>query len=217
MPIEIENLGPIITRRSLIAGAGALGLAAALPGRALAQDAAQPFVIPREYLPTRVRITPGFEAGTIHVYTNFHFLYWIDPEQPGTAIRYAIGVGELGRQLRSDTVIRRKEEWPSWTPTRNMIRRRPDLYAQFAGGMAGGPGNPLGSRALYLYRGGRDTMYRIHGTHAPHTIGTSVSNGCIRLINEHVEDLYERVPLGTRVLVHNDPLPARDEDAAQTT
>ena len=207
MKIETEVLGPVFTRRSLLASAGALGVASLFSSTTAQADSPAPYVIPREFLPTRVRITEGFKPGTIHVYTNFHFLYWIDPEEPGTAIRYAIGVGELGRQLRSNTVIRRKAEWPSWTPTRNMIRRRPDLYLRHAGGMAGGPGNPLGARALYLFQGSRDTMYRIHGTHAPHTIGTSVSNGCIRLINAHVEDLYERVPLGTTVIVHSDPLP----------
>ncbi len=208
MKIETEVLGPVVTRRSLIAGASAFGLIGAFNTAEAQTNSPEPFVVPREFLPTRVRITEGFEVGTIHVYTNFHFLYWIDPEEPGTAIRYAVGVGELGRQLKGPTVIRRKAEWPRWTPTRNMIRRRPDLYQRHAAGMAGGPGNPLGSRALYLFRGNRDTMYRIHGTHAPHTIGTSVSNGCIRLINSHVEDLYERVPLGTRVIVHSDPLPA---------
>ena len=148
------------------------------------------------------------------MFTNFHLLYWVEPGDDLTAIRYVVGVGELGRQFRGGATVRRKEEWPRWTPTRNMIRRRPDLYAEFAGGVEGGPGNPLGSRALYLYRGGRDTLYRIHGTHAPHTIGTSASNGCIRLFNSHVEDLYERVPLGTRVIVHNDPLPTDGEDTA---
>lgn len=212
--LEHETLGAVATRRGLLAGLGAFGIGALLPwSRALAQtqEAPAPFVIPREYLPTRVRINEGWDSGTIHIFTNFYFLYWIDPEQPGTAIRYAVGVGEEGRQLRGSATIQRKEEWPRWTPTANMIRRRPDLYKQFAGGMEGGPGNPLGARALYLYRGGRDTMYRIHGTHAPHTIGSSISNGCIRLINEHVEDLYERVPLGTRVYVHNDPRPESTE------
>ncbi|MBO6789793.1 MAG: L,D-transpeptidase [Dinoroseobacter sp.] len=191
----------------MIAGVGSLGLTAMMPVSTRAQ-AVEPFVIPREYLPTRVRITEGFSPGTINVFTNYHLLYWIEPGDQKTAIRYIIGVGELGRQFNGSATIRRKEEWPSWTPTRNMIRRRPDLYAPHAGGMPGGPGNPLGSRALYLFRGGRDTLYRIHGTHAPHTVGSSISNGCIRLFNSHVEDLYERVPLGTRVIVHNDPLPS---------
>ena len=82
-----------------------------------------------------------------------------------------------------------------------MIRRQPGKYARYADGVPGGPGNPLGSRALYLYRGGRDTMYRIHGTTDPWTIGSAISNGCIRLVNEHVEDLYERVPVGASVVV----------------
>ena len=82
-----------------------------------------------------------------------------------------------------------------------MIRREPEKYAQYANGVPGGPGNPLGARALYLYRGGRDTYYRIHGTNQPWSIGRSVSSGCIRMLNEHVADLYERVPIGARVVV----------------
>jgi lipoprotein-anchoring transpeptidase ErfK/SrfK len=82
-----------------------------------------------------------------------------------------------------------------------MIRREPSKYAKFAGGVPGGPGNPLGARALYLYRNNRDTLYRIHGTNDTSSIGRSVSNGCIRMVNEHVEDLYERVPVGTKVIV----------------
>ena len=95
----------------------------------------------------------------------------------------------------------RKQAWPSWTPTANMVRTQPELYGPLKGGLKGGVDNPLGSRALYLYKGGRDTMYRIHGTDAPWTIGTAVSKGCIRMYNEDVLDLYPRVPVGTRVTV----------------
>ncbi|MBA3911215.1 MAG: hypothetical protein C0524_15420, partial [Rhodobacter sp.] len=95
----------------------------------------------------------------------------------------------------------RKAEWPSWRPTNDMIRRNPERYAQFAGGVPGGPRNPLGARALYLYKDGIDTYYRIHGTTEPWSIGKSVSNGCIRMLNEHVIQLYEQVPVGTPVTV----------------
>ncbi len=97
--------------------------------------------------------------------------------------------------------IGRKEKWPRWMPTKNMIRRQPEKYARYADGVAGGARNPLGARALYLYRNGRDTYYRIHGTNEPWTIGRAVSNGCIRMINAHVVDLYARVPVGARVVV----------------
>ncbi|MET0606859.1 MAG: L,D-transpeptidase, partial [Beijerinckiaceae bacterium] len=96
--------------------------------------------------------------------------------------------------------IRRKALWPNWTPPSQMIRRKPEL-AEWAGGMQGGPENPLGARALYLYQGDRDTLYRIHGTNEPQTIGQSVSSGCIRLFNQDVIDLHRRVPVGTRVIV----------------
>lgn len=117
------------------------------------------------------------------------------------ARRYGIGVGRAGLVFRGSADIGRKAEWPSWTPTKNMIKREPDKYAKFANGVPGGPNNPLGSRALYLYRDGKDTYYRIHGTTQPSSIGQSVSNGCIRMINAHVEDLYERVDVGAKVVV----------------
>ncbi len=131
--------------------------------------------------------------------TGKHFLYLV--ESYGSARRYGIGVGKAGRSLKGEAVVERKAKWPSWRPTANMIRREPGKYAKYAAGVPGGPGNPLGSRALYLYRNGRDTMYRIHGTTEPSSIGRSVSNGCVRMINVHVEDLFERVPLGTRVII----------------
>ena len=103
--------------------------------------------------------------------------------------------------MNGTATIGRKAEWPGWTPTQNMIRREPERYGPWAGGMEGGPRNPLGARALYLYRDGRDTYYRLHGTNEPWTIGQAVSSGCIRMRNEDVVDLYERVKLGTKVVV----------------
>src|SRR5690606_13775527 len=116
----------------------------------------------------------------------------------GRAIRYGIGVGREGLALRGGAVVGRKAKWPSWTPTANMMRREP-RNLQFASGAPGGPNNPLGARALYLYRNGRDTMFRIHGTNQPASIGGAVSSGCIRMLNHDVIDLYERVPVGSRV------------------
>ncbi|ASQ15097.1 L,D-transpeptidase [Sinorhizobium meliloti] len=119
----------------------------------------------------------------------------------GVARRYGIGVGRAGLAWAGTAEVGRKAKWPNWRPTARMIKRDPRQYAKYANGVPGGVNNPLGSRALYLYRNGRDTYYRIHGTTEPWTIGKAVSNGCIRMLNEHVEDLYERVPIGTTVVV----------------
>jgi len=138
--------------------------------------------------------------GTIIVDTPNRFLYLVQPG--GTAMRYGVGVGrEEALQFKGTARIGRKAQWPRWTPTANMIRREPDRYGPYAGGMEGGINNPLGARALYLYRGGRDTHFRIHGTREPYSIGTNVSSGCIRLMNQDIIDLYERVPTGARVVV----------------
>ncbi|HUH77773.1 MAG TPA: L,D-transpeptidase, partial [Devosia sp.] len=92
---------------------------------------------------------------------------------------------------------------PRWTPTQSMIKREPDRYGPYVGGVEGGATNPLGPRALYLYRDGRDTLFRLHGTTEPYTIGTNVSSGCIRLMNQDIIDLYARVPVGAKVVVYN--------------
>lgn len=144
----------------------------------------------------------GPEApGTIVVDPFARRLYLV--QDGGRAVRYAIGVGREGRSFSGGGVISRSEQWPSWTPTRNMVRTQPELYAEFAGGVPGGIGNPLGARALYLYRGGRDTYYRIHGTIDNLSIGRASSAGCIRLFNQDAIDLYNRVPLGTAVRVRS--------------
>ena len=138
-------------------------------------------------------------AGTIVIDTHSRRLYLV--LEGGRAMRYPIAVGREGLSFQGSGNINRKEEWPSWTPTANMIRTRPDLYADYAGGLPGGLTNPLGARALYLYRGGRDSYFRIHGTIQNETIGHATSAGCIRLFNQDAMDLYNRVPLGTRVTV----------------
>ena len=144
----------------------------------------------------------GPEApGTIVVDTYARRLYYV--MEGGRAMRYAIAVGREGISFRGDGTIQRKQHWPSWQPTRNMVRTRPDLYAAYAGGLPGGLDNPLGARALYLYRGGRDTMFRIHGTIDPPSIGRATSAGCIRLFNQDVLDLYERIDIGTPVHVRS--------------
>jgi lipoprotein-anchoring transpeptidase ErfK/SrfK len=141
----------------------------------------------------------GYTPGKLIVDPANHFLYFV--EGGNYATRYGVGVGRAGLSLKGRAVVGRKAKWPSWRPTDNMIRRSPRKYARYAGGVPGGPNNPLGSRALYLYRDGRDTMYRIHGTNEPSSIGRAVSNGCIRMVNAHVEQLYERVDVGAEVII----------------
>jgi lipoprotein-anchoring transpeptidase ErfK/SrfK len=158
------------------------------------------FRLPREWLPTDVAINPGLTPGVIHVHTATTWLFLTLGD--GVARRYKIAVGAAGQNFSGQARVARKAEWPSWTPTANMIRTEPEVYAQFAGGLPGGhEWNPLGARALYLYQGNQDTLYRIHGTPQPWTMGQSFSSGCIRLINEHAIDLYDRVPVGTQVVV----------------
>lgn len=131
------------------------------------------------------------KPGTIVIYTSGKHLYLVQPGQ--RALRYGIGVGRPGFAWSGLKTVSRKAEWPDWTPPPEMLARRPDLPRH----MAGGPANPLGARALYL----GSSLYRIHGTNEPGTIGQSVSSGCIRMMNDDVIDLYERVPVGTRVEV----------------
>ena len=139
--------------------------------------------------------------GTIVVDTFARKLYLVG--EGVRAMRYAIGVGREGLEFSGGGVIGRKAEWPSWQPTRNMIRTSPELYAHYAGGVPGGMDNPLGARALYLYRGGRDTYFRIHGTLDNLSIGRASSAGCIRLFNQDAIDLYNRVPIGAAVRVRS--------------
>jgi lipoprotein-anchoring transpeptidase ErfK/SrfK len=178
-----------------------LGLAASAvaPGVAEAAKPKKQFSIDPKFMPQLVDFPGGYPIGTVVVDPRNRFLYLI--EGFGVARRYGVGVGRAGLAWSGKAEVARKAKWPSWTPTANMIRRQPDKYARYANGVPGGPGNPLGARALYLYRNGRDTYYRIHGTTEPWTIGRAVSNGCIRLVNEHVADLYERVPVGAPVVV----------------
>ncbi|GGH09259.1 L,D-transpeptidase [Alsobacter metallidurans] len=152
--------------------------------------------------PTYLRRPVAFDgaerSGTIVVDPDQKFLYLV--QEGGRAMRYGVGVGREGFGWSGNATIKRKAEWPTWTPPSSMILRQPELE-EYANGMPGGPENPLGARALYLYQGDRDTLYRIHGTTEPQTIGTRVSSGCIRLINQDVIDLHRRVPTGTRVVV----------------
>jgi len=168
-----------------------------VPSMALAHSKKQ-FKLDPKYMPQLVSWT-GYPVGTVIVDPQNRFLYLV--ESATQARRYGVGVGRAGLAFKGKAEVLRKVKWPWWRPTNNMIRRSPGKYARFAKGVPGGLANPLGARALYLYRSGRDTMYRIHGTNQPSSIGKAVSNGCIRMLNEHVKDLYERVPMGTQVVV----------------
>lgn len=184
----------MFSRRSFLTSSIAT-LAAPTLVRAKAAEAFDPtpqiIRVKREFLPGQILITPA----------DF-YLYLVT--EPRKAIRYGISVGRAGLQFTGQAVVQVKKEWPTWRPTPEMIQRDPRTYAKFVNSdyvQPGGPGNPLGARALYLFQDGRDTGVRIHGTIAPESIGTAASSGCFRMINEHVTDLYNRVPLGTVVTV----------------
>jgi lipoprotein-anchoring transpeptidase ErfK/SrfK len=151
-----------------------------------------------EFMPQEVTFT-GYPAGTIVIDTDNHFLYLV--ESFSTARRYGIAVGKEGLQYKGTIAVGDKQEWPRWIPTKEMQQRDPKKYGRYKDGMPGGGQNPLGARAIYLYDGKKDTHLRIHGTIAPESIGTNSSNGCFRMINEHVMDLYRRVKVGTKVVV----------------
>ncbi|WP_421577528.1 L,D-transpeptidase [Shinella sp. M31] len=147
------------------------------------------------YLPQTVSYETEHKAGTIVIDTNNRFLYLVLGN--GQARRYGVGVGKPGFEWAGAHTITRKAEWPTWTPPQEMITREAAKGHYLPASMEGGPENPLGSRAMYL----GSTLYRIHGTNAPWTIGYAVSSGCIRMRNEDVVDLYDRVNVGTKVIV----------------
>ncbi|MBV2142482.1 L,D-transpeptidase [Falsochrobactrum sp. TDYN1] len=140
-------------------------------------------------------------VGTIIVDPYARYLYLVQPG--GKAMRYSVGVGRAGMVFNGEAEVAYKARWPRWTPTQNMIKRNPEHYAKYAKGLEGGIRNPLGARALYLHRDGKDTLYRIHGTNEPWTVGKAASSGCIRLFNQDILDLHKRVTNGSRVVVLN--------------
>lgn len=201
------------TRRSVIAGAGAIAATSLLPRSAKANAASKWFsgtaedngfsyrktkfdVIKPQWRRQMVKYFSEEPAGTVVVDTRNHYLYWV--WENNTALRYGVGVGQEGFQWFGRARIDRKALWPRWVPPAEMLQRRPDLPRLVEGGA---PDNPLGPRALYLYRDGSDLGYRLHGTLEPWSIGNDVSSGCVRMFPEDVIDLYQRCPIGTRVLV----------------
>lgn len=183
----------MISRRTFLSSAVAT---AALP------LAVQAEAVAFDPTPQYVRIKKEFLPGQLLVLPRSFYLYFVTDTRE--AIRYGCGVGKAGLEFTGTATIDVKKEWPTWRPTEEMIERDPHLYEKFIDNdyiMPGGPSNPLGARALYLFQNGIDTYFRIHGTTAPETIGHAASNGCIRMLNSHVIDLYERVPVGTVVTV----------------
>lgn len=171
---------------------------AALPAERFPIPAVDVRTIDPQFLRQQVAYVTTENPGTIVVDTGARFLYLV--QEQDLALRYGIGVGREGFGWSGLATIQRKAEWPIWTPPASMIERDPSL-AQYAGGMAPGLENPLGARALYLYQGGIDTLYRLHGTNEPWSIGQAMSSGCIRMFNQDVIDLHRRTPAGTRVVV----------------
>ena len=180
----------------------ALGLAAGLAGCVTtSEQSREPDpAFARKLVTYASRETPG----TIVVDPGSHYLYLL--LQDGQAVRYGVGVGGEGFGWSGTATVHTKQQWPDWFPPAEMLERKPELKEHMAQlqsglGMHGGPENPIGARALYLWQGNKDTLYRIHGTNEPWTIGHNVSAGCIRMTNEDIVDLYDRTPVGTKVVV----------------
>ena len=188
---------PIMDRRVFLSGvvAAGAGFASAIPDAAAAtKKKKQPAYTGAEV----VEFSTPEKRGTVIVNTHERALYHVIGHE--TAVRYGVAVGKAGFDWAGIAKVGRKVEWPTWTPPKQMIERKPELW-KWRNGMPGGPENPLGARALYLYANGRDTMFRIHGTNEPWSIGTAASSGCIRMLNIEVSELYENVSIGTKVIV----------------
>lgn len=189
-----------LNRRSILAGLAAC--VASIP----AVRAEEPFPVfksepqqlPYKFRKRQIDFITSEQPGTIVVDTQRFFLYFVLPDN--RAIRYGIGVGRAGARWTGEAKISRKTKWPTWTPTGEMLERHVN-YAQWKDGMPGGPDNPLGARAMYLLNDGKDNQFRIHGTPVPTTIGQATTSGCFRMLNVDVIDLYDRVNVGTRVVV----------------
>ncbi len=169
-----------------------------------------PWGLHPRFLPRLVEARAGLRPGDIHVDAVARYLYHI--RNDGTAMRYGVAIGRGDLYEPGTYTIRRKSKWPHWTPTANMIAREPEIYGQFADGVEPGPGNALGSRALYLYVGDRDTYLRIHGTPLPRSIGSRASSGCVRMVIAHINGLYDQVETGVTAILY----PGEDRITAQS-
>ena len=206
MTIDRQICTSAFTRRRLLAGL-TVGFAVGLPKLAEAvENSDDPFPLPpfnykklpQEFRPAIVDYKSRQWPGTVIVDTSARQIYLV--LEGGKAMRWGCAVGRDGFRWAGLADISRKVMWPKWTPPKDMIERSPEK-AKWANGMPGGLDNPLGARALYLYQNGNDTLFRIHGTTEPLSIGTKASSGCIRMVNQDVIELYRRVPIGSRVLV----------------
>jgi lipoprotein-anchoring transpeptidase ErfK/SrfK len=207
----------VLDRRIFLAGAASALLGACTTGsmgpvalaggpRLLVPDRDEPFrvapvdmtTIPAQYHRRTVNDPTAEAPGTIVIDPAQRYLYLVLAD--GRAMRYGIGVGREGFAWNGTATIQNKRKWPSWHPPVEM-QARDEKAREWKNGMPGGSDNPLGARAMYLYKNGRDTLYRIHGTNEPRSIGRAMSSGCIRMLNADVIDLYDRVPIGTKVVV----------------
>jgi lipoprotein-anchoring transpeptidase ErfK/SrfK len=191
-----------MTRRELLVTTCALAVIMTLPA---CTNSPQATGLDQIYRRKEVQYDTREKPGTIVINPSEHFLYFV--EGGGRALRYGVGVGSEGFGWSGMARVQSKQEWPNWHPTNDYLQRQPtvrsNLYTLENGsiGMVAGLANPLGARALYLWQGNKDTLYRIHGTNEPWTIGRNVSSGCIRLTNEDVIDLYDRTSVGAKVVV----------------
>ncbi|MBY5403485.1 L,D-transpeptidase [Rhizobium leguminosarum] len=188
----------LMSTSALAAPAGATPDNAQRPAQVV-RVAQMPKYVKPEFKRKKVRLVTTEAAGTVIIDTNNKYLYLIEGNNRAT--RYGIGVGRDGFGWSGVVKIGRKAEWPAWTPPAEMRRREAAKGHMIPAFQEGGEDNPLGARAMYLYQGGRDTIFRIHGTNQPWTIGLNMSSGCIRMMNEDVTHLYDRAPVGTKVIV----------------
>jgi lipoprotein-anchoring transpeptidase ErfK/SrfK len=201
--LKVDPFMSALSRRSLIKG----GITTIGVSWGLAGCAGTPTSLTNDgpaYRREDVQYTTRETQGTIVVDPTEHYLYLV--EKDGRALRYGVGVGAAGFSWSGVAKVHGKQEWPDWYPTNEYLERKPEIKPvmselQSGVGMVAGPDNPLGARALYLWQGSKDTLYRIHGTNEPWTIGKNVSSGCIRLTNDDIIDLYDRTPIGSKVVV----------------
>lgn len=191
-PVEAPRTTPAIYQARMDSGPN---------GQAIEIPAVRAAYLNERNVRQRVAYNGPEAPGSIVVDPYARFLYHV--LENGEAMRFGIAVGKAGKGFNGNATIQRKAAWPTWTPTANMVRTEPELYGHLAGGVKGGMENPLGSRALYLYQGSQDTMYRIHGTMDPSSIGKATSAGCIRLFNQDIMDLFDETPRGTHVKVRS--------------
>lgn len=192
----------MLSRRQFITTAAATLAAPAVAQQQVQWIRSQTVLPPMNpyYMPQQVEVGSDFRVGNIYVYNHQFLLYHVIA--PGKAIRYGVALGEQGREFRGVATVSRKRAWPTWTPTPNMLRVDPARYRPLAAGVPGGHvDNPMGSAALYLAVNGRETLYRIHGTNLPETIGLQYDFGCIKLRNDHMTQLYEMTRVGATVYV----------------